>query len=161
MLNIDTIQQCAPDVHPTTIMRIMTVETKKNPYTIGFRIVKNKRDYYIPNQPKTLAQAKYMARWLYDRGYAFDAGIAQINSTNFARFRVTPENIFDTCTNIRVSGQILQEFYHIAFKNIKDEQLALQAAISAYNSGKFNSALGRQYVAKVMRVDIQSYSPSK
>ena len=157
LIDFQTIQQCTQEVHPATIMRIMTVETKKNPYTLGFRIVKNKQDYYIANQPKTLAQAKYTARWLYDRGYAFDAGIAQINSTNFARFGVTPENVFDICTNIKVAGRILSEFYQSAFRNIKDEQLALQAAISAYNSGKFNSALGRQYLAKVMQVKIESF----
>ena|SRR5687767_7974188 len=153
IIDFHTVQQCAPEVHPTTIMRIMTVETRKNPYTIGFRIVKNKQEYYIPNQPKTLIQAKYYARWLYDRGYAFDAGIAQINSTNFARFGVIPENMFDVCTNIKIAGKILKEFYISAKQNIKDDQLALQAAISGYNSGKFYSNLGRQYVAKVMQVN--------
>jgi len=151
-IDMQTIQQCTQDVHPTTIMRIMTVETRKNPFTIGFRIVKNNHDYYIPNQPKNLYQAKYMATWLYNNGYAFDAGIAQINSTNFARFGVKPQNMFDPCVNINIAGKILKEFYLKAKQNISDEQMALQAAISGYNSGKFNSKLGRQYVAKVMQV---------
>jgi type IV secretion system protein VirB1 len=155
MIDLQTIQQCTQDVHPTTIMRIMTVETRKNPYSIGFRIVKNKQNYYIPNQPKNLAQAKYMATWLYNKGYAFDAGIAQINSSNFARFGVQPEHMFDVCTNIHVAGKILKEFYLKAKQNISNDQQALQAAISGYNSGKFNSNLGRQYVAKVMQVHIQ------
>ncbi len=154
LINLQTIQQCTQDVHPITIMRIMTVETRKNPYQIGFRIVKNKKEYYIPNQPRNLAQAKYMANWLYKNGYAFDAGIAQINSTNFSRFNVTPDNVFDACTNIRVAGVILKEFYVRARQNINDDQQALQAAISGYNSGKFNSTLGRQYVAKVMQVSL-------
>jgi len=153
MIDIPTIQQCTQDVHPSTIMRIMTVETRKNPYMIGFRIVKDKKDYYIPNQPKNLYQAKYMATWLYNNGYAFDAGIAQINSTNFARFGVKPQDMFDPCININIAGKILKEFYLRAKQTIKDEQLALQAAISGYNSGKFHSTLGRQYVAKVMQVN--------
>jgi type IV secretion system protein VirB1 len=155
MIDFHTIQQCTQDVHPTTIMRIMSVETRHNPYTIGFRIVKNKHDYYIPKQPKTLAQAKYMATWLYNQGYAFDAGIAQINSNNFARFGVQPNQMFDPCTNINIAGKILKEFYTKAKQIIPDDQQALQAAISGYNSGKFNSNLGRQYVAKVMQVNIQ------
>ncbi|MFM2344015.1 MAG: hypothetical protein RLZZ210_624 [Pseudomonadota bacterium] len=152
LIDFQTIQQCTEDVHPSTIMRIMSVETSKNPLMIGFRIVKSKKDYYIPNQPKTLAQAKYMATWLYKNGYAFDAGIAQINSTNFARFGVNPDDMFDPCVNIKIAGKILKEFYLRAKQNINDDQLALHAAISGYNSGKFNSTLGRQYVAKVMQV---------
>ena len=156
IISIPTIQQCTQDVHPSTIMRIMTVETRKNPYTIGFRILKNKKEYYIPNQPKNLYQAKYYANWLYKNGYAFDTGIAQINSTNFARLGVSPENVFDICTNIRVAGIILKEFYIRAKQNIKDDQQALQAAISGYNSGKFNSTLGRQYVARVMNINLKN-----
>ena len=60
--------------------------------------------------------------------------------------------MFDPCININIAGKILKEFYLKAKQNIADEQLALQAAISGYNSGKFNSTLGRQYVAKVMQV---------
>jgi hypothetical protein len=39
MIDLQTIQQCTQDIHPTTIMRIMSLETRHNPYTIGFRIV--------------------------------------------------------------------------------------------------------------------------
>jgi type IV secretion system protein VirB1 len=155
MIDFQTIAQCAPNVHPIVMQRIMTIETRHNPHAIGFRIVKNKQDYRLPYQPKTLAQAKYIANWLYSNGYKYDLGIAQINSGNFARFKVTPNDMFDTCKNLYVSSQILSEFYVNAQKHMPNNQQALQAAISAYNSGKYNSTAGQKYFNKVRSIRIE------
>jgi type IV secretion system protein VirB1 len=158
MIDIVILQQCAPDVHPMVMQRIMHVETQNKPNAIGFRILKNKQDYRLPNQPKTLEEAKHTANWLYQNGYRYDLGIAQVNSANFARFGVVPDDMFNECKNINVASKILLEFYNNAKRYYADEQQALQAAISSYNSGKFNSTAGRQYVSKIMDVNIQYYA---
>jgi type IV secretion system protein VirB1 len=155
MIDIAIIQQCAGNVHPFVMQRIMHVETQHNPFAIGYRIVKNGQDYKLPKSPKTLAEAKYIANWLYSNGYKYDLGIAQINSTNFARFGVTPEDMLDTCKNLNIASKILTEFYINAKRSIKDNQLALKASISAYNSGKYHSEAGQQYVNKVTNIRIK------
>lgn len=137
------------------MQRIMTVETQHNPFSIGYRIIKNSQDYRLPSKPKNLGEAKYIANWLYKNGYKYDAGIAQVNSSNFARFGVTPNDMLDICRNLNVASKILMEFYTNAKKIYKDEQQALQAAISGYNSGKYNSNAGRQYLSKIMNVNIK------
>lgn len=68
---------------------------------------------------------------------------------------LTPETIFDQCKNLNASGRILTEFYMNAKRNIKDNNLALKAAVSAYNSGKFNSSAGTEYAQKIMNVKVQ------
>jgi type IV secretion system protein VirB1 len=154
-LDFALLERCIPDVHPMVIQKITTVETRQKPYSIGFRIVKDGKDYRLPSAPKTLIDAQYTARWLYDHGYKFDAGIAQINSTNFARLGLTPESIFDPCTNLAASGKILKEFFISAKFKIPNEQDALKAAIRAYNSGKFSSAAGQQYLNKIHAIKVQ------
>lgn len=155
MIDIAILHQCSPDVHPMVMQRIMTVETGHKPFSIGYRILKNGQDYRLPSSPKNLGEAKYIANWLYANGYKYDAGIAQVNSSNFARFGVTPDDMLDICKNLNIASKILMEFYINAKRIYKDDQLALQAAISGYNSGKYNSSAGRQYVSKIMNVNIK------
>ena len=133
----------------------MTVETQHKPFSIGYRIVKNRQDYRLPSSPKTLAEAKYIANWLYANGYKYDAGIAQVNSTNFARFGVTPDDMLDTCKNLNIASKILMEFYINAKRLTNNDQTALRYAISAYNSGKYNSSAGQKYLNKIINVNIQ------
>lgn len=133
----------------------MAVETGNKPFSIGYRIVKNKQDYRLPYQPKTLIQTKYIANWLYKNGFKYDLGIAQVNSSNFARFGVTPDDMLDTCKNLNIASKILLEFYNNAKRITTDEQLALKYAISAYNSGKYNSEAGRKYLNKITNVNIK------
>jgi type IV secretion system protein VirB1 len=155
MIDIAIIQHCAPAVHPFVMQRIMQIETQHKPNAIGFRILKNNKDYRLPNQPKTFEEAKYTANWLYQNGYRYDLGIAQINSANFRRFGVTPDDMFDMCKNLNIASKILTEFYISAKQRTGNEQQALRYAISAYNSGKYNSPAGQNYYAKVSRVDIK------
>ncbi len=154
-MDLAIIQKCAPDVHPYVIQRMMTVESRHNPFAIGFKIVKDGIEYRLPRKPKNQEDAKHIARWLYDRGFKFDAGIAQINSINFARMGLTPETVFDTCLNLNASSKILIEFYQSAKRKFNDEQVALHAAIRAYNSGRFATSKGQEYLVKITNVNFQ------
>jgi type IV secretion system protein VirB1 len=72
-------QQCAPDVHPDTMRRIVHVESSFNPYAIG--VVGGR----LAHQPRQRDEAMATAQWLQKNGYNFSVGLAQVNQSNFAR----------------------------------------------------------------------------
>lgn len=148
-MDLGTIEQCAPTVAPTTMQRIIRVESAFKPHAIGYHITKNGQAFKLTVQPKTKAEAVSWAKWLLENGYRFDAGAAQVNSNNFARLGLTAENIFDACTNIGAGGRILTEFYAGAVKQYGAGQGAVRAAISAYQTGSFTRGYSTGYVQRV------------
>jgi type IV secretion system protein VirB1 len=131
---------------------LMVVESRHRPNAIGFKIVRKSdgKVFMLNAQPKDRGQAIGWAKWFDANGYKFDAGTAQVNSTNFKAYGVTVETIFDPCTNIRVGAQILTDCYGRALKKYRDEQVAIRAALSCYQSGNFSTGFRTGYVGKVV-----------
>lgn len=129
----------------------MQVESAHRPHAIGYKVVRRSDGavFHLVSKPRNVDEAKDMARWFIQHGYKFDAGIAQVNSVNFERYGITPENMFDACTSIRTGARILQECYARASSKFKDEQTALGAAVSCYQSGNFNTGYSTGYVSLV------------
>jgi type IV secretion system protein VirB1 len=146
---IPIIEKCAPTVAPQTLQRIIGVESGQRPHAIGYKVTKNGTVYTLTKQPSDTKEAQAWADWLYQNGYKFDAGIAQVNSANFMRLGLTPRNVFDPCVNIGAGGKILTEFYTSASSKFGPGQTALFAAISAYQSGNFKTGFQTGYVQKV------------
>lgn len=157
------VHQCTPaNVSPTTMHQIMAVESTGRPHAIGFKLIRRVRTVeqgkptvrkevsWLKTQPRSKSEAIGWARYLQAQGYDFDAGIAQIHSTNFARYGLTIETVFDPCRNIEVSGHILTECYARALKRFRQPAPALRAALSCYQSGDFTSGFGTGYVQKVV-----------
>lgn len=71
----------------------------------------------------------------------------QINSANFARLGVTPETVFDPCTNLRAGARLLADNYGRA--HIAGHADPLRAALSEYNTGSRSRGLMNGYVGKV------------
>ena len=150
MLDIyQLLDQCAPDVEPTTMLRVIGVESSQRLTAIGYKITKGKSVMTLVKQPSSLDEAISWATWLLANGYKFDAGISQINSVNFSKFGVTPENV-DGCKNVNTGSRILLGFYQQAIKKYGEGQDALRAAISAYQSGNFFTGYATGYVSKVI-----------
>lgn len=144
-----TIEQCAPTVAPSTMQRIIKVESGFMPYAIGYHITKEGKTYRLTAQPRNQAEATHWARWFLQQGYRFDAGLAQINSNNFTRLGLNANNMFDACTNIRAGGKIFTEFYQRAVRQYGSNQQAVKAAISAYQTGSFTRGYLTGYVQRV------------
>lgn len=104
----------------------------------------------LERQPENKAEAVATARWLIDNGYSIDLGVAQVNSKNIARKGLTVEAAFDPCANLGAAASILEEFYVAARRQFPDEQAALRAAVSAYNTGSFTRGFGNGYVQRVI-----------
>lgn len=124
-------QQCAPDVAPTTIAAIVTVESSHNPYAIG--VVGGA----LARQPRNLQEALATVRSLLQQGRNFSMGLAQVNRHNLPKHGVSYEQVFDPCTNLRVGSAILKDCYVRAGQGERDPQRALRAAFSCYYSGNF------------------------
>lgn len=148
-------QQCASSVHPITMRAVVRVESQLNPYAIG---VNGERQ--LVRMPANKAEAIATAKSLEAQGLDFDVGLAQINRRNLAKFGVSYEAAFEPCENLRVGAAILTDCYQRASVRFNGEQQALHAALSCYNTGRFDRgfvprASGQlSYVDKVLHAAV-------
>lgn len=145
------LQTCAPNVAPATMVAIIQVESHGDPYRIGINSGATLR-----RQPTSAADAIATARSLLRRGADFDAGLMQINSANFSRLGLTPETLFDPCTNLSAGARVLGDNYGRARDAGHNDPL--QAAISEYNTGSRSRGLQNGYVGRVYAAAGQGYS---
>lgn len=145
-INIEALaQQCAPQIHTTTMTTLIQHESVNNPYAIGVN-----GNYVLRAQPRTLEEAVKKATWLQKNGYNFDAGLAQINIRNARKMGLSIKDLFDPCKNISAAAVILSNCYTRAAKRYPNEQKALRAALSCYNTGNFKHGFSNGYVGKVV-----------
>ncbi len=143
MPTLDTMQQCAPTVAPSTVRAVIQVESGGNPYAVNVNGFSGIR----PN-PASAQEALLVAQYYISRGYTVDLGLMQINSRNVQRLGMPLKTMFDPCTNLRVGSELLTRNYLGAVKQYGPGQPALRAALSAYNSGNFSQGMKNGYVAK-------------
>lgn len=141
---VELAKVCAPDVHITTLAAVVRHESKFDPLVIH---VNGKPGRQI--RPKTRDEAISEVRTLLAKGASFDAGYGQINNANWERLGITPENVFDPCTNLRAAQAVLVECYQGANRKL-DGSSALFAALSCYNTGNYKSGLSNGYVKSVV-----------
>lgn len=150
MLDFNSLaQQCAPNVHPTTLQAVVRTESGFNPYAIG--VVGG----HLVRQPRDRAEAVVTAKALEAQGINFSMGLGQVNRTNLARYGLTYETAFDPCENLRAGSAILHDCYQRATAAMGQGTPALRAAISCYYSGNFTrgeaaDADGTSYVQRVV-----------
>ncbi|MHB8432289.1 MAG: lytic transglycosylase domain-containing protein [Candidatus Tyrphobacter sp.] len=138
------ITRCAPDVTPTTMAAIVQVESGGDPFAIDDDTAR--RSYY----PRDRQSAAMLASRLIGAGHLIDAGIAQIDSMNFAHFGLSTATVFDPCLNLRAGATILASDYAVAARHFGNGQVALRHAVGMYNTGRLNG--GTDYVRHVLAV---------
>ncbi len=138
------ILQCAPNVAPTTMMAIVKVESGGN--LLAMNVNGKQR---LARQPASVMEAVAWSWWLINKGYSVDLGLTQVNSRHLQRLGLPPDAMFDPCYNIAAGAQILTENYAEASKKYGSGQVALRAAISAYNTGNHKAGFTNGYVKKV------------
>jgi type IV secretion system protein VirB1 len=149
------VQQCTPpNVAPQTMHAIMHVESDHRPHAIGYKIIRRQdgKVFVLNAQPRTQQQAVAWGRWLMAKGFDFDAGAAQVHSTNFKKYGLSLEGAFDACQSIRAGAIILTDCYARALPRYRNAQTALRAALSCYQSGNFSTGFATGYVQKVVSV---------
>ena len=134
---------CAANVAPVTLEAVMRVESGGNPLAINVNHLLGPQPH-----PVTLTDAVATAKSYVARGYNVDLGLMQVNSRNLAALGTTIEQVLDPCTNVKAGAAILTANYAEAVRSRGEGQGALQAALSAYNTGSFYRGFANGYVAR-------------
>lgn len=137
---------CAPNVAPATLQAIARVESGGNPLALNVNGVRAQ-----PPAAKDAREAARVAESYIARGYSVDIGLMQVNSRNLTALGITVEQVLDPCTNVRAAAAILTADYAAAAHTRGNGQPALQAALSAYNTGDFYRGFANGYVARYYR----------
>lgn len=124
------LTECAPMVAPSTMAAIVQVESGGNPLAMWNN---NTRSMVIPGNRQ---QAIRYLRQAIAAGQRVDAGIAQVDTENFAAFGLTPRTAFNGCANLHTGAEILRQDWNQALASGYRGQQALYHAFEAYNSGK-------------------------
>lgn len=149
------LARCAPKVHVETLGAIVRTESNGDVFVVsddGPRGMPwSQRKHLLRSfKPASAQEAAELARHLIAKGHLVGMGLTQVNSQHLPTLGVSIEQLFDACTNLTVGGQMLSRLYQQALGRFKDEQAALRAAISAYNTGNFRDGLLNGYVVKVV-----------
>jgi len=142
MIGVELLVVCAPNVAPETTQQIIQVESNGNPLAI------NVNRGRLERQPRNAADAATLAKQYIARGHSVDLGLMQVNSNNLARLGYRVEDMFEPCKNIAAGARVLAEFYSNAKPKFSNEQAALRAAMSAYNTGNYRNGFTNGYLAK-------------
>jgi type IV secretion system protein VirB1 len=137
---------CAANVAAPTLEAIIAVESRGDALALHVNGVASQ-----PPRPRAAKQAARLAEVYIEAGYSVDLGLMQVNSSELAFLGYTVEQVLDPCTNIRAGGRILASEYSAAAHVLGVGQPALQAALSAYNTGNFERGFANGYVARYYR----------
>lgn len=154
MLDAALIHTCAPTVAPETIAAIVQVESGGNPFAVHI----NGQAQQTPIASRDEAIA--LATQAIARGKSVDMGLMQVNSKHLQKQHARVSDLFNPCTNLQIGSTILKDDYVRASRQVKDQHLALKLALSAYNTGNFQSGFDNGYVAKYSAFMIMPVSPS-
>lgn len=138
------IEQCAPEIAPSTMQAIIKVESGGDPWAIGNNTLHKK----VTPSPKTKDEAIATAKYYIAMGHSLDLGLAQINSANLGKLGLSVDEVFDPCTNLKASSNILKGFYAQAKTKYGDGRKALAHALSGYNTGSLYR--GQTYVDRIV-----------
>lgn len=148
---IALVMVCAPFVSNNTMMAVIHQESRGNPWALG---VNGKQRF---KKPVSYLEAVIESKRLIANGANIDMGLMQINSRTMVNLGLTVEQVFDPCTNVYSGGVVLTRNYVQAAKSYGENQTALQAALSAYNTGNFHKGLKNGYVNSVLKHALYAY----
>jgi type IV secretion system protein VirB1 len=133
---------CAPAVAPGTLASIAGTESGFN--TLAIHDNTTGRDLAAASRQAAIATA----RSLIAAGHSVDLGLMQINSANLSRLGLTVRTAFDACASLGAAGRLLVMDYRPG--RSRDDQSALQAAFSRYNTGNDIHGFQNGYVQRVV-----------
>jgi len=161
-------QHCAPSIPIITLRAIARAESAFRPYALSLNYPKRTAReqgldgaLFLARQPRSIEEARAWTRWLSDRGRSVSVGLLQINSEQAAGLGLTPEQLFDPCTNMRAGAHLLSAYYRQASAVLGEGQQALQYALSGYNSGFPLVGFGNGYVDAVISGEFPDISQTR
>jgi hypothetical protein len=98
---IPVILACAPFVSQNTMTAYVQQRSQADPLAIHI----TQTDRWI--RPTTKQEASAAAKKLVAEGMDIEAGLAQIKSTDWARYGLTAQTVFDPCKNLGAAERVL------------------------------------------------------
>jgi len=152
------IQTCTvPDTPPAVIEQIIAVESNEREFAINV----NSEKPVLITQPENLEEAISSVEKYIAQGYTVDMGYMQINSQHLEKYDVTVGQVFDPCQNIYIGSDIFMRGYNATKAFYGDTPLALETALSAYNTGTFHRGFQNGYTTRYEPQTAAAPSPSK
>lgn len=142
------VSRCAPDVSPVTMHYLVNIESAYQPFSLNI----NRRSHSQTLNFNDALSAIAMANKLIQQGENIDMGLGQINSITMQRLGLSVAEIYDPCTNLTTSAEVLKQCYTRALRTYPSGQIALTHALSCYNTGNFKRGLTNGYVAKLQKL---------
>lgn len=150
--------RCAPTAPLSTLAAIISAESSGNQNAIQIDFPNALlRQWRLPagalrlqRQPKNTDEAGQWIAYLSGHHISVDVGFMQVSTDEAMRRRISPAALLDPCTNIRTGWSILENDYWIEVNHFGPGQVALQHALSRYNTGDTNRGIDNGYLARVM-----------
>ena len=149
--------RCAPTAPLSTLAAIISAESGGNPYAIQIDFPNALlRRWRLPpgtlrlqRQPNNAQEASEWIDYLNARRISVDAGLMQVSTDEAVRRHISPAVLLDPCTNVRTGWSILEDDYKIEVNRFGPGQVALEHALSRYNTGDTNRGIENGYLARV------------
>lgn len=146
------IHACAPRVDVATESAVVSVESGARPWVLADP--DGGRSY----DPRTEGEAASIAAGILARGHRVAVGLGQVL---LPRAGYSVSEMLNPCQNLTASQRILSEFYSQQYRasagrtEFEHQQVALDRAFSAYNSGSPTASPG--YVRRVLAALSEPY----
>lgn len=149
--------RCAPGAPTDTLLAIARTESGLNPNAISINRPRTTAhlvgyadgELTLARQPKDLKEAKSWLRWFSVHHYTVSIGLMQVNVETARQFHLKPEQLLDSCANMRVAAEILTRLYTQSAREMGEGFSALDVALSLYNTGDSGMGFRNGYVANV------------
>ena len=150
--------RCAPMASPTTLAAIISTESSGNANAIQIDFPNALlRRWGLPagtlrlqRQPKNAEEAAQWITYMNARHISVDVGLMQVSTDEAMRRHISPAALLDPCINVRTGWSILYDDYQIEVNRFGPGQVALQHALSRYNTGDTNRGIDNGYLTRVM-----------
>src|ERR1700721_1444991 len=134
---------CLPAAPLSTLRGVIEAESSGNPNAmqIDFPKALLKRwglaegTLRLKRQPINQREALNWLAYFQSYDIFVDLGLMQVSTAEAKRRGISPESLWEPCTNLRVGWQILEDDYRIEKTAYGSGQEALRHAISRYNTG--------------------------
>jgi type IV secretion system protein VirB1 len=103
----------------------------------------------LQRQPIDANEAGEWIAYLRAHRISVDVGLMQISTDEAMRRHIAPAVLLDPCTNVRTGWSILEDDYKIEANRFGPGQVALQHALSRYNTGDTDKGIDNGYLARV------------
>jgi type IV secretion system protein VirB1 len=148
---------CAPTAPLSTLAAIISAESSGNPSAIQIDFPKallrgwglTPGTLRLQRQPIDANEAGEWIAYLNAHRISVDVGMMQVSTDEAVRRHIAPNALLDPCTNIRTGWSILEDDYKIEVNRFGPGQVALQHALSRYNTGDTNKGIDNGYLARV------------